>query len=815
MRRAFLACALSGGAVVAVLLPGCGQSQNDSDATGSDKNAYSAEAGGSGAAHYVGGQKCAECHDTEWKLWQGSHHDQAMAAASADTVLGDFQDRELEHFGTTTRFFQRDNAYWVSTAGADGTVQDFQVSWVFGVEPLQQYLVDFDDGRKQVLPYCWDSRPADQGGQRWFHIHPNEEVPPSDLLHWTKSSQNWNFMCAECHSTGLTRGYHEESDTFDTQWHEIDVSCESCHGPGSTHLAWADAHAQDGDIAAQDGQSVSAEEMGLKPLVNHDGAIWEIDSGSGKPKRNPPLEAHREVNTCAPCHSRRSPLSDGHEPGAEFLDDYMPSLLEPLLYHADGQILDEVYVWGSFVQSKMHHAGVSCSDCHNAHSLKLKFEGDNLCLQCHPSETFASKKHHGHDPFAGGNSFVSCVDCHMPETTYMVNDPRRDHSMRVPRPDLSVAIGTPNACNGCHDDQTGQWAVEAVEEWATGRNEAGEKLSSANAELWPTHYATALHKGRVGAPGAQQALRDVAGDASQPAIARASALIEYSQRGYPGLEYVVATMPDETQTPPLLDPDPLLRLGAAQAAAGLAPELRVRIAVSLLLDPVRAIRHEAVRQILPFSDQMPKDGEVYDLFQKELASYQRTLEATLDRPGTRLNRGLMYMDLGQTEQAEAEYRAALKLEPHYVPAAINLADLMRDQQRDEEGEKTLRRTLEKEPGNADLLHSLGLLLVRSDRTDEAVKQLQAAATAAPANARYALVLGVAHESYEQPEKARAAYTRGLMSSPWDPELLLAMFRLCEQDGDLEAAKSYARRFLQARPDHQLGADLSTWQTQNE
>ena len=800
MKRVILAFLMTSGVVAAALLvSSCGKSESGNDGSGLASTATNTDFAD---AHYIGAKRCAECHEKETELWHGSHHQQAMAAATEETVLGNFNEQSLEHYGSVTRFFRRDGKFWVHTAGADGREQDFEVSWVFGVEPLQQYLVDFSDGRKQVLPYCWDSRPAEDGGQRWFHIHPDEAVPPGDLLHWTKSSQNWNFMCAECHSTGLVRAYDEASDTFATHWQEVNVACEACHGPGSAHVQLADAAQLTGTAPSTSKESSGGQEYvggWAHPLKSTPGA-WSINAQSGKPERTPPLLGHQEVNTCAPCHSRRSPLTDGYTPGAEFLDQYMPSLLEPMLYHADGQIEDEVYVWGSFVQSKMYHAGVSCSDCHDAHSLEMKFEGDALCLQCHPSDTFATKQHHGHTAIPG-DGFVSCVDCHMPETTYMVVDPRRDHSMRVPRPDLSVSLGTPNACNGCHDDQNAQWAADAIQKWVSERPDG-------SATPWPpSHYATALHKGREGAPGAQQTLRDVAADPLQPAMARASALVEYSQRAYAGLDYLLASAPQEEQAPPLLDADPLLRLGAAQAAAGLEPELQMRVAVSLLIDPSRAVRHEAVRQILPFSAQMPKDSEVYDIFQKELASYQQTLEATLDRPGTRLNRGLMYMDLGQPEKAEAEYRAALKLESHYVPAAINLADLMRNQQRDQEGEEVLTAALAAEPGNADLLHSLGLLQVRLKRQDEAVKNLQAAAAAAPNNARYALVLGVAFESYQQMEKARAAYSKGLMSSPWDPELLLALFRLNFDAGDKETAKSYADRFLKARPDHPLAADL--------
>ena len=381
----------------------------------------------------------------------------------------------------------------------------------------------------------------------------------------------------------------------------------------------------------------------------------------------------------------------------------------------------------------------------------------------------------------------------------MVVDPRRDHSLRIPRPDLSVKLGTPNACNKCHQDQSPQWAANAVNEWR-----------GSEAPPVAEHFAEALHRGRVGSPGAMDALVQSIISEDQSAIARATALVLYSQQGYPGLEYLLASTPNEESTPPLLSEDALLRLGATQACAGLQPELQLRFAVSMLADPIRAIRFEAVRLILPFYPSMPKDNEVYPLFQKELSAYQASLQSTLDQPGTRLNLGLMHNDLQQFDQAEAEYRAALKLEPHYVPAAINLADLLRNQDRDVDGEQVLRQALEFEPGNSDLLHALGLLQIRTKQLDLALKSLRSAAKAAPRNGRYALVLGVAYESDEQMGNARAAYSAGLLSSPWDSDLLLAMFRLNETDGQMAEAKTYADRLLKSRPDHELAKELAAW-----
>src|SRR5271165_5027714 len=188
---------------------------------------------------FVGSAVCAGCHQAQAKLWNGSHHQLAMDHATDKSVLGDFASATFEHFGVKSSFYRRDGKFFVETDGADGKLAEFEIKYTFGVYPLQQYLIAFPDGRLQALSIAWDSRPKDKGGQRWFHLYPNEEVGHDDILHWTKLNQNWNFMCAECHSTGVRKNYGAEKDTFATKWAEISVGCETCHGQGSRHVAWA------------------------------------------------------------------------------------------------------------------------------------------------------------------------------------------------------------------------------------------------------------------------------------------------------------------------------------------------------------------------------------------------------------------------------------------------------------------------------------------------------------------------------------------------------------------------------------------------
>ena len=383
----------------------------------------------------------------------------AMQHATEKTVLGDFNDARFDYYDVTSRFFRKDGRFFVETDGPDGKLAAFEVKYTFGVDPLQQYLIVFPDGRLQALSIAWDSRPKDKGGQRWFHLYPNEEIRHDDVLHWTKLNQNWNFMCAECHSTGVRKNYDATSDRFATTWAEIEIGCEACHGQGSRHVSWARERQRWWPF----GKTEDPDKGLLVRFDERRERVWPIDpkTGSAMHAFTPPA-LRKEVETCGLCHARRSTLSEDWVPGRWLSDTHRVAPLSRGLYHADGQMLDEVYNYGSFKQSKMFAAGVTCSDCHEPHGAALRLPGDGVCLQCHAPDKFASATHHRHE---GVDPPLACADCHMPARTYMVIDRRHDHSFRIPRPDLSARLGTPNACTDCHTDKSADWAAAAVERW--------------------------------------------------------------------------------------------------------------------------------------------------------------------------------------------------------------------------------------------------------------------------------------------------------------------------------------------------------------
>ena len=715
------------------------------------------------AATYVGAPACAECHASESAAWRGSQHALAMQAANEQSVLGDFNDAQFSYAGITSRFFRHDGGFYVRTDGPDGQLAAYRIKYTFGVAPLQQYLVEFPDGRLQALSIAWDTRPKAQGGERWFHLYPDETITHDDELHWTRAAQNWNFMCADCHSTGLRKNYDPDSDSFQTQWAEISVACEACHGPASGHLVWAEAK-QAGKTPEYDDAS-----KGLTArLDERKDAAWSVSPVSDNAVRSKPRVSEREIEVCAQCHARRGQIAEGYVPGKPFLDHYRPALLTSPLYHADGQQHGEVYDWGSFLQSRMYARGVTCADCHDPHSGKLRAQGNALCTACHLQGKYATAEHHHHPP---GSTGAACVACHMPTTTYMVNDPRHDHSLRVPRPDLSVRFGTPNACTGCHNDRDAHWAAAQVHAWFGHDPQGYQRYAEAfSAAARPRH--------------ADARLREVATDAAQPPIARATALA--------GLEPAGSRASLDTLATALRNPDPLLRFGALQALARVPVEVRAPLAAPLLSDPVRTVRSEAVSVLAPVpTDRL--DAKQRTAFARASAEYIEIQRYNADRAGARVNLGTFYAYRGDAVQAEAEISAAIALDPYFVPAYVNLADLYRATGRDADGERSLRDGLAIAPGDANLHHALGLTLVRLQRLDEALDELQRAAELEPGDARFAYVYAVALHSTGEAKAAIARLETALAAHPDDRDILQALVSFHGEQGEAVEARKYAAR----------------------
>ncbi len=719
-------------------------------------------------AKFVGAAQCATCHEREAVLWRGSHHQLAMQTAAVSTVLGDFNHAGFDNNGVTSSFFRNGSKFMVRTDGPDGALHDYEIEYTFGVYPLQQYLIAMPGGRLQAFGIAWDTRPRERGGQRWFFLYPGQKIAARDSRHWTGIDQNWNYMCADCHSTNVRKNYDLRTRTFATAYAEINVACEACHGPGSNHVAWANKQG-DGKNFDNEGLTIALDER--------KGVAWAIDPASGNVRRSAPRLTEREIQMCARCHARRGEIHEDCVHGQPVGDDYRVALLDEDLYYPDGQIKAEDYEYGSFIQSRMFHAGVTCSDCHEPHSSRLRAEGNDVCMQCHSAGKYDSPRHHFHKV---GSAGARCVECHMPTRTYMVVDPRRDHSIRIPRPDLSVKLGTPNACTNCHTDKSAQWALDAVNKWY-GRTPEGFQ-----------RFAETLDGGAAGAPGAAQSLERLVADRQQPAIARATALSMLAAYAPPPTDAAVRAG--------VADDSTLVRRAAARAMSNSDPAASATILAPLLGDPVRAARIEAAEVLVGLpADELPPD--VAAAFSRATDEYVSAQELDADRPEAHMNLGLLYAREKHFDQAEAELKTALSLDSSFAPAAVNLADLYRGQNRDEEGERVLEDAIRRSPDDASLEHALGLLMVRQKRGAQGLELLGAAARSDPGNARYVYVYAVALNDAGKTGAAIETLERSIKVHPYDRDSLAALVNFLEQSGEPAKALIYAQRLDELEPNN--------------
>jgi len=717
---------------------------------------------------YLTSARCAQCHQDAYNAWSDSHHGWAWRPANTENVLGDFADAHFEHLGIRSQFSNRDGRYFVKTSGPDNQTTTYEITWTVGVAPLQQYLITLDDGRLQALDIAWDTEQS-----RWFHLYPDQALENDPGLHWTGPYKNWNARCVTCHVTGFSKGYDPLNDRYQSTWSEPGVGCEACHGPGEAHVAWAERN----------------EPSSLAPFTGVDAKGFTVSATD-----NPASK----IELCASCHSRREALgADSAPPGEPFADHYQLALLREGLYYADGQIQDEVYVYGSFLQSKMYARGVRCSHCHEPHSAQLVADVDAVCTRCHRpqgnadfptlvSASYVSPNHHRHAP---DSEAARCVSCHMPKRSYMVVDPRRDHSFRVPRPDLSVKLGVPNACNGCHTNQSAEWAKVQVEEWfPKGR------------QLKP-HYGEALHAGRQGLDETAIAgLVDLALDSTQSAIVRASALELLAPAALPAIAGNVL--------PLLKDPDPLVRSAMLRLFQTAPAGARAKYSGQLLDDPVRSVRIAAARQILDVSTENLGESD-RAIVNAAIREYQASLSAQADFPEVQLNLSRFAQRLGNRKMAEQALRTATVLDPKLVEAWFRLAQLDVEARRFDQAKQHLERGIQEVPDSGVLYQLLGRVLVQLDDENAALHAFKNAVERIPANLDLRIEyvslltrLGKHRQAFES--LAQAGQTAQL-----DPQVIYLLAFNHLQSGEKDKARHFAQKLSNHHPQHTLNQHLQS------
>lgn len=700
-----------------------------------------------GNAKYMGDQTCKGCHEEAFQDWHTSHHDLAMQEATPQTILGDFENVSFQGRGIKSRFFKKGEKFFVNTEGKDGNYHDFEVAYTFGVTPLQQYIVRFPDGYFQCLRTAWDTQE-----KKWFDLYSDTDIAADEWLHWSRGGFNWNGMCADCHSTDLRKNFDPQTKSYHTTWSVINVSCEACHGPGEQHVAWAKSDQK------------------------------EANSFIKLTKNTP---STTQVGECARCHARRGQITPFYTHEGSLMDHYIPEILREPLYYADGQIRDEVYVYGSFIQSKMYHNQVKCTDCHNPHSLKLKFTGNKLCLQCHDSKAFDTSDHHFHPVNSEG---ASCINCHMPGKFYMVNDFRRDHSFRIPRPDLSVKYNTPNACITCHKEKSDQWAADAVDKWY-GRERA-------------SHFSEALLQWVAEGEAALPLLIQLVHNQEEPAIARATAVYYLRQSTQPVALEVIRNM--------LADKEPLVRYHAAFALQTSPPNERKQYLAPLLKDSVRAVRIQAAQLLADIPD-TEWNSKTQKYLDNALDELYISFEVNADFSAGQLLQGEFYQKTNQAEKAEKAYLQALEIDNLENMARMNLATLYNRQGKNEEARNLLEYILKREPSFGEGYYSLGLILAEEKKWEEAAQKMEKASRLIPNNPRIFYNWGLILQHLKKPQEAEKVYLQGLVYTPNYLALHHVLAILYLQQKQYDKAEKHVVFLVQQDPENREYQQLlRTW-----
>ncbi len=688
---------------------------------------------------FAGSMACKECHESEYEAWKLSDHYKSMQVADMQSVLGDFNNAVFKSKGFTNRMFQNDSTFYMVLENRNGNPDTFSVRYTFGYYPLQQYIIEFPDGRYQCTHVAWDSME-----NKWFDLYPDLEIHHSEWLHWSGGAQTWNNMCADCHSTNLQKNYQAESDSYHTTWDEINVSCEACHGPGSEHIRLARADA--------------------KPeLVNSSVFLGAFSS------------QQEQMQFCARCHSRRSQLTNSFNFEEHWMQQYSPEILRPDLYYADGQILDEVYVWGSFTQSRMYREGVRCLDCHDPHTYRRKMEGNLLCLQCHDLQTYDNKSHHFHEP---GSDGAKCESCHMPGRYYMVNDYRPDHSFRVPRPDLSVKYDVPNACNRCHEDQSFQWASDWVNTWYGNKRQF--------------HYSEILLRA-VHLESSPKEIAHFTTIDTIPDIAKATAL--FHLENYAGEEAFRALLGS------LQHPAALVRRTAVEGLGLYNIEEYKTNMMKSLFDTVKMVRLAAYNALSGTDISFASAGDVAQ-YNRVGEEFFETSTLNSDFPSGKLYLGQYYQRAGQTDQAQEYYEKAIADDNYQNMARMNLSLIYNSQNRNQEAAGLLKKVIEQEPDYDYAFYSLGLLYAEINRPDSAIIFLEKSIEKNLQNAAAYYNLGLLYQQQNQATKAENTFLRGIKNIPGNERLLYALTHFYLQERNREQAKRYALELNRLFPGRQ-------------
>jgi len=701
-------------------------------------------------AQYAGSQTCKECHAEAHAAWQNSHH--GMAERNYDAAMDGeaFEPkRTLKHGKQESEtFLDADGLAKVLTLGKEGERRAYPVVRIIGHDPLRQFLIPAPGGRLQTCDVSWDPNKKEL-----FDVYGEDERLPGDWGSWTGQGMNWNAMCASCHNTRLRKNYVPRTNSYSTSMAEMSVGCESCHGPMKDHVEWQKS-----------------------PPKGYDPKKKNIkDPSLVKQTKDQMLE------TCAACHARRGEITGDMVPGESFFDHYSLTVTDETdIYHVDGQVRDENYVFSSFLSSRMHHAGVRCGDCHEPHSNKLILADNTLCMRCHTAPTAEYPKvpvinptaHSFHQEGSAGND---CKSCHMPQTTYMDRDPRRDHGFTIPDPLLTKQYGTPNACNRCHTDKDADWALEWTDKWY------GAKMNR------PTRKrAILIAKARRGEPEARAGLIEML--KTEPIAtwqATACHLLERWVMDPEAAQALVGALNHES---------PLVREAALRSLIHQTRENnpQIRKAIEPLLeDPIRSVRVAAAWALVDTLDLNSKAG-------RELV---HMLDHNADQPLGRMQLSQFAFLRGNTEAAIRQITKAIEWDPNSPPFHHDLA-ILRSMTGDIQGSiKALEEAVRLNPQEAEYHYKLGLAWSEAGNLRKCVSSLESSLKIDGSNSRAWYNLGLAYHSLQEPEKAIQSLLQAEATNPEDATIPYARATIHAQLNQRQQAVEAVTKAIQIRQDY--------------
>ena len=696
-------------------------------------------------AMYAGSDSCRACHQSEFDRWSTSHHGLAERPVDLAKDRSAFDPPRTFHHGSrTSQALLSNQTPEVITDDRSGSQSPQKILRVIGVDPLRQFLVAGEGGRLQALELAYDPN-----RNQWFDVYGNEDRHPGEWGHWTGRGMTWNTMCAACHNTRVRKNYDPATDTYHTAMAQMSVSCESCHGPMASHVQWEKKYSAKG----------------------------------GKDPNPHPLSSAQMVDTCGSCHARRGDLTGDFKPGDSFFDHYMLDGVNASdTFYPDGQIHDEDYELSAFLGSKMHAAGVRCVDCHDPHSGKTLLIGNALCMRCHvgafpKAPIIDPLKHTFHRPDSAGSQ---CINCHMPQTTYMQRHGRHDHGFTTPDPLLTLQLGIPNACNRCHADKSADWANENASKWY------GAKLDRP-----ARHRAMTVAAARKGEDSACTGLLALLQDATQPPYWKAACvnlLAPWTAR-----DDVRSALISELKAT-----DPLERTSAVRALGALVEQPQVHSAFQKCVsDSARNVRISAANILQQSIDPNLPIGK----------EFLRFLAFQSDQPTGQLQEANYFASRGQADVAIQHLRTAEQWDSGSASLRREIAMTYSALGKSEDAATELETACRLDPKSAEYPYLLGLAYAELGQTQKAIASLRSAVRIDPHHARAWYNLALALRNNGDTDGALGAFAAAEGADPRDPDIPYARAALLLQLNRPQEARQAAQRALQIQPAYAPALDL--------